>query len=469
MKDIIIKIGLGLLLLLVFPFNSFARTTAILIDRSGSMEGMSSVRSAKSMHKVSSELAQFLKQLQGDTVVIVPFAGKVFEKYVITEYNEEVESTLETLLVPVRGNTNITKVLGSLSSQDSGASMPDRVVIISDGLHNEGSSNEQLFEEISKVKERIKGKFYFLLLDENDRMSSLVNLFDTTSDLYLIKSLSDLYLEDLAVKNTSHQKMKCAKKVSVSNAVDKQTEDAGWSWLYILYILLLVLIVLLIATACEEILPVIISLKSMSSAAAIQASIFALYKFPPFLFKITHKLLSPKTIQFLEQNMPKEGLKRGVVVPANEKEEKALKLYKNQTGKDMCYKNGEPDFSKAAKYSVRLEGGLDSKIPNGVNTRANVSKAQDWAGRKMLSERRGRKMIADYVGKPLKEVTFEDYTRWKDDALNAGTPNHNPLTPHETIDGKSIMWVPKSIHDVVHHTGGTAFLKYVREFFNLNV
>ena len=86
----------------------------------------------------------------------------------------------------------------------------------------------------------------------------------------------------------------------------------------------------------------------------------------------------------------------------------------------------------------------------------------------MLKSKKGRSIIGRYVGKSPKDITVDDYTCWKDDMLNFGKPNHNPLTPHETIDGKYMQWVPKKYHDVswggFFHHGGVSLLKSIRNY-----
>ena len=115
-----------------------------------------------------------------------------------------------------------------------------------------------------------------------------------------------------------------------------------------------------------------------------------------------------------------------------------------------------------------MKGSLDKNIPETLDPRSKVFKAQEAARDQMLKSKKGRSIIGRYVGKSPKDITVDDYTCWKDDMLNFGKANHNPLTPHETIDGKYMQWVPKKYHDVswggVSHSGGVSLLKSIRNY-----
>lgn len=210
------------------------------------------------------------------------------------------------------------------------------------------------------------------------------------------------------------------------------------------------------------------------SAGTIQRLIALLYSYPKPLYYLIRSLLPSSFKTTIDKFMPKyEFIKRGIVIPRNDKEERTLREIKQTYGKKLVYKHGEPDFTPIAEYKVRLKGTLDSNIPPTPKPRTKVSIAQDNAGKQMISSRKGKKIIAKYLNKSIRSITMDDYYQWKDDALNIGTTNHNPKTPHETIDGLYIMWVPKKYHDVswngIAHTGGVSMLESIRTGFNKNL
>lgn len=472
MTNILMKFWLSITLVMISPFYLYAKTTTILIDCSGSMEGMSQVRKTKSMHKVSLELTMFLTRLQNDTICIVPFTDIPLGKYIVTEYCEDVKNHLNSILCPVKGNTNVEKALAYLRNKDYGEKLPNRIVIISDGLHNEGVSYERLFNEISILNKEIDGNFYFLLLDNKDKKNQLVDFFSKTRGLYLIKSLSEMSDIESISKTTVQQEDKNVKAHVNTSNLSKADENLKWQNIPFLRLILILLLLIVVYGIVKCFFLPLYALHKMSSAGAIQKAIFTLYNFPRPLFYFVYNHLPSKMTDYLTQNMPKyEDYCRGKVLDIRNKE--TLKMFREQTGKDMVYKNGEPDFTPAAKYKVKLIGGLNRNIPKGSDVRKKVSIAQENAARQMLGEQKGRKIIAGYVGKNPKDVTYEDFTCWKDDAKNIGKPNHTPLTPHETIDGMYIQWIPKKYHDVswggISHNGGVSMLKSIRNHFNLNV
>ena len=238
-----------------------------------------------------------------------------------------------------------------------------------------------------------------------------------------------------------------------------------WSLGLLLVALLVVGLVILIC----KISPLIIQ----SSAGAIQKAITFLYGLPNFLHKIIFKMLSKNMQKFLKETMPsKSNMKVGKVKASNVAQQRKLDEIRRITGKDLRYKNGEVDFTPVSAHQVKLPGSLDKCIPETLDPRSKVYKAQELAGNIMLESSEGRKKIARYVGKSQYKLTFDDYTAWKDDRLNIGRHNHNPLTPHETIDGKYIQWVPKKYHDAGNgwegfsHSGGVSLLKNIRTYLS---
>lgn len=247
-----------------------------------------------------------------------------------------------------------------------------------------------------------------------------------------------------------------------------------WLLSLIIAIAIAIYIIYLFAVLCKFIIPYLTQNLTRLSAGTIQRLIVLLYSCPKPMYYLIRSLLPSRINTIVDKFMPKyESIKRGVVIPRNDKEEQTLREIKQTYGKKLVYKHGEPDFTPVAEYKVRLKGTLDSNIPHTDKPRQKVSIAQDNAGKQMITSRKGRKIIAKYLHKSIRSITMDDYYQWKDDALNIGTTNHNPKTPHETIDGLYIMWVPKKYHDVswngIAHTGGVSMLESIRTGFNKNL
>lgn len=258
-------------------------------------------------------------------------------------------------------------------------------------------------------------------------------------------------------------------RVNIAEWTVAQEFDIPWM-LWFLWALVLFVVVLALKTAVDMVI-IILPLITLTSPGAMQGAICALYNMPNFLFNIVFKCLPSKLQTFLKTNMPKKSdFKVGKVQAMNVEQQKKLEEIRRKTGKYLRYKYGEVDFTPVAEYQVKLPGSLHDCIPDTLDPRSKVSKAQEIAGKRMLQSADGRKKIAKYLGKSTDNLTLDDFFAWKDDRLNIGKPNHNPFTPHETIDGKYIQFVPKKYHDAGNgwygfsHNGGVSLLKQIRVF-----
>lgn len=463
MKPYHIKRNLWLAcLLLLSSLLINATNTSFLVDVSGSMNGLSNDRTIQSLTKIRNELYNFLKSNKADSIQVITFTDKIIDSFSVIPNSIEIDSIIKIVSYPRKGNTNLASALDCLNTSNV-----DRIVIMSDGRHNIGS-----YTDVIKILETERfRKQYFFLLDESDFKTPLIKTIANTNYIKIIRSLSELYDDETLYQDS--EPIKVPQTIKPVESSDNHITFKNKSHLNFYNILFWIIIVLLIIL-CLYFLLKIFPLFTMVSAGAIQKAIFFLYNLPKPIFKIIFKSLPLKMTTFLKEYMPKyEDIKRGEVIPKNDIQKRTLDKWQELTGKRAKYKNGEPDFREVAEHIEKLKGSLDDNIPKGSDPRSDVSKAQDRAANQMLNSKMGRKKIADYVGKKPSDITYNDYTSWKDDALNLGKPNHNPKTPHETIDGKYIMWIPKQFHDVswggIDHYGGVSMLKSIRNYFDLNI
>lgn len=450
-----------------------ASNTTFLVDVSGSMDGLSKDRTAKSLYKVENEFKMYIDNNINDTVKIITFTDRIIDSFQITPHSTDLESLVKKISHPQKGNTDLMIALEKI-----GNSTANRVVIISDGRQNVGDFIN-IIEKLKLDRAKKNRKQYFLMLEESDLGTPLINEFSKSDYITIIRSLTELTYKDLKAQNEVQDKNTIPASVvdAESNTTESLNSDEYKQNISLFKIVICIIISLIILTCAYliiKLLVTILPLFKMDSAGAIQIGIAFLYNLPKPLFNLIFKALPPKMKTFLDKYMPKyDDLKRGEVVPKNDIQKQTLDDWEKKTGKRAKYKNGEIDFSDVAEYKEKLNGTLDDNIPKGSDPRTKVSKAQDRAAIQMLNRETGRKKIAEYVGKSPKEVTYNDYTSWKDDSLNNGKPNHNPKTPHESIDGTEIMWVPKKFHDVswggIDHNGGVSMLKSIRNYFGLNL
>lgn len=472
-KTITLRIIVLLLIPLLFSIVfSYASNTVVIVDGSGSVAGMSKTRPHNSIRMITAELTEYLSKLSAkDTVSLIHFTDRIQGIYTYAGYSKSIQAVIDSLRFIPKGNTDFSVALNALDE----ISRYRRVIIISDGLNNSGPSNDEICNRLKQIAENLKGEVYFLLLNEADSHNQIIQFVCDSENISLVRSLSDIpsystnsKLDNSTSDSTSNEGL-ISTEDNVTQASDtKSNSCCTFDWKYvkiILIVLLCIAIIALIGYLIYQFRPLFIP----ASAGAIQKAIFLLYNLPNGLFNIVFKILPESMRAFLTEIMPsKEAFKVGKVIPSSEQQAKALEAMQKETGKAMRYKNGEIDFKPVSKFQVKLKGSLDKNIPETLDPRSQVFKAQEAVRDQMLKSKKGRKTIGQYVGKSTKDITVDDYTCWKDDMLNFGKPNHNPLTPHETIDGRYIQWVPKKYHDVswggVSHSGGVSLLKSIRNY-----
>ncbi len=111
--------------------------------------------------------------------------------------------------------------------------------------------------------------------------------------------------------------------------------------------------------------------------------------------------------------------------------------------KGIEYKNGEPDFSKCAETTVKIDHMTENrrdyydnqKLEKGNFTQADIKCAEAW-----------NKQQKD--GKT--NWTQEDVSKWRDE---------NNFVWHERCDTKTMDLAPREIHEYFKHSGGCAECK----------
>lgn len=444
----------AILIILIFcnTFISFADNIVFFVDCSGSVAGLSANRNINSFPKIQNEIFEYINS-HTDTVTVIKFTDKCFDE---TSIHTRLQKPLS--FYPLKGNTNFDSALYYMTNSSKSNTF-DKIVFISDGLHNTGANIQVVIDKISNIDSKSKESLYFLQLDSIDYSNTLVSFFGRDSLLHLINSLTEL---DKIDSKCPTETISVLKEVKTDNNNSDVSDKTNISWLTISYWIILGIVILFCTIAAYYIIRLVyIPLRSMSSAALIQRAIIILYSLPEFLFKSIVSILPDKVKEFLSKNVPSYNLlDRGCVVPNNDIQKLLLEEHLTLTGKNLKYRGGEPDFSDISEYSSKLPGGLDNNIPKGSNVRQNVHLAQEKAGEIMLSDRKGRSILATHSNKNSKDVTMDDFWNWKNDPAN-------PKVPHESIDGTSIQFVPKRFHEGFRHTGGVSMLTSIRNHFNI--
>lgn len=438
---------------LLLSYDSAYASKIYLIDISGSIEGFSSVRAEHSLAFIKEELLSDINNWRADSkYLFITFTDTPSDPIVFSGQQQEEAKKYVLSLSIDRGNTDIASVLKKSMQYEN---QNDCVVLISDGMANIGDS-EALYTLIKDIANSLYlGKQYMLLLSENDLRTPLVREYSDNSNLYLIRSLSEVTEPscNMSLANEDTDSLCKISNIQVDSSKDTIC-DAGLT--HFLLISLLLILILLLIIFIIYISPAYIQ----TSAPKLLNIIHWMYTLPKPFFKIIYSILPKNLKAFLREYYPNyDDFRRGPCEPRNDKQRQMIEKYG-----PIKYKDGEPDFSPYAKGEANFPDGIGKYMdPN--NPAIDRSSVQDEAGRRMLNNPKMKRIISDYHKKSAKDLTMQDYYDWKDDVLNRGKPNFNPLVPHETPDGKSVIYVPQDLHDAFRHSGGISRIRDIRRAF----
>ena len=364
--------ALRIITLLLIPFlfsftSSNASNTVIVVDGSGSVAGMSQTRPHNSIRFITAELTDYLSKLSDkDTVSLIHFTDKIQGIYTYAGYNSSIKSVIDSLRFIPKGNTDFSVALNALN----GISDYHRVVFITDGLNNSGSTDDVICNRLKQISNTLNGEVFFLLLNEVDIDNPIIQLASKSEGITLVKSLSAIppfssqitIADEISDEKTDDSVLPTDKSVTQINDSNEKS-CCSFDWKYVNIALIVLLCIAVIALICYLIYQ-FWPLFAEAGAGAIQQAIFVLYNLPKGLFDIVFNVLPESMKAFLTEIMPsRDAFKFGEVIPASEQQAKALEAMRQETGKAMRYKNGEIDFSPVSKYKVKLRGSLDKNIP----------------------------------------------------------------------------------------------------------
>lgn len=247
----------AILIILIFcnTFISFADNIVFFVDCSGSVAGLSANRNINSLPKIQNEILEFIKS-HTDTVTVIKFTDKCFDKTTIYPTLREPIS-----FYPVKGNSNFDSALDYIT-KSSGNDDFDKIVFISDGLHNTEASIQVIIEKINNIDSKAKESLYFLQLDSIDCSNTLVSFFGTDSLLHLINSLTEL---DRIDSKGPIETISVLKEVKADIHTSHVSDKNNISWLTISYWIILSIAILFCTIAAYYIIRVVyIPLRLMS-------------------------------------------------------------------------------------------------------------------------------------------------------------------------------------------------------------
>ena len=438
-----------------------ASNTIILVDNSGSVAGMSSIRPHNSIRMITGELTDYLSKMAAeDTVSILRFTDRVFISQTFAGYSNNLQNAVDSLKYVPQGNTDISSALATVYN----IAAFQRVIIITDGLNNVGKSDTDICDELQSLALNVKGELYCLLLNEDDLSNAILTYADRADNIHLIRSLSEIPPFEKVI-----DAVPASETVAVPANADVEGRTFDWKWVWI--VLAILLAIALIALVCWLVYKYVI--QALSHRSVIPGVTPAL----PHLSGVDYSSGTP-----LNSDLGHWTDERGNSdYVFNKNAKPSSKNYGNpkgktfgEMGKDLGdpnpkvrFEKGEPVFRDPATKSgkpleVTFDEGIDQHIDKGKVIATNGGKVDRQRlheeAFKRLAEKLGVSVDELKVFKGDSEPVKRLMERWgcseEEVWRRCNNPHHIQRVFHEMKDGKTVQLVPRMYHDNVTHKGG---------------
>lgn len=403
-----------------------------LMDLSGSMTGLGSVRTDNVLDKMKADLKGTINWVPTNTdFVFIPFTEEISPYIQGTSEEKPVLIGHISNIDIMPGNTDIASAWErGLAELDS--TKVNYLFLLSDGYHNRGISKQEFYSTLhnwSNDNSNYDVEAYFVLLSPQYRTTEVAKIFDSTDRMQVVESMNIIRQTASAEADTA--------QISTTVSPVSSTSDKAFSWCWVWIALIILLIALLI---------------------------FLLTKLTPMLLND----LTPMSRYFNRHMKMLDGTPSHNGHWSGEKgnskwypdreyiptkghycnlDSKTWGKILDSYGIDgINFKKGVPDFSPVSKYPVKFNWGkeLSSKDLHKLVTSSERSALHETAYRQM-AKRYGFSSVDEL--KKIKEA--------------------QNLVPHERIDG-TIELVPRDIHDPVNHKGGiNVFQNYYKSKYKI--
>ena len=177
----------------MFAQTSRTEKRIYLVDLTGSMEGKGSVVTPNILQTVKDNLAATIDNIEDENteVIIVPFTDRVWESFSgrITDKQTIITGVKE--LKVLSGDTNIADAW-SYGTTLLDSTKINYLFLLTDGLHNNGPSKEELFDRLRSWEQISKGKYnyaFYVMLTPNAKETEICEIVDSTNNMWLIESM----------------------------------------------------------------------------------------------------------------------------------------------------------------------------------------------------------------------------------------------------------------------------------------
>lgn len=165
-----------------------------LVDLTGSMEGRGNVPTPNILPTVKDNLVETISNIEDlrTDILIVPFTNKIGSDIISGSIREK-ESILSSIrgLHTLPGDTNIADAWNyGVSQLDS--TKVNYLFLLTDGLHNNGPSKEELYNRLRSWGDSSKDKIayaFYVMLTPNAKESEICEIIDSTQNMWLIESM----------------------------------------------------------------------------------------------------------------------------------------------------------------------------------------------------------------------------------------------------------------------------------------
>ena len=179
----------------MFAQSPLTEKRIYLVDLTGSMEGRGNVPTPNILQTVKDNLEETISNIEDTAteIQIVPFTNKI-GKDIISGRISEKEYILSSIraLHTLPGDTNIADAWSyGISLLDS--TKVNYLFLLTDGLHNNGPTKEELFDRLKTWGSVAKGKYmyaFYVMLTPNAKESEICEIVDATENMWLIESMN---------------------------------------------------------------------------------------------------------------------------------------------------------------------------------------------------------------------------------------------------------------------------------------
>lgn len=429
-----------------------------LMDLSGSMTGLGSVRTDNVLDKMKADLKGTINWVPTNSdFVFIPFTedispyikGTSEEKPVLIGHISDID------IMP--GNTDIASAWArGLAELDS--TKVNYLFLLSDGYHNRGISKQEFYSTLhnwSNDNSNYDVEAYFVLLSPQYRTTEVAKIFDSTDRMQVVESMNIIRQTASAEADTA--------QISTTVSPVSSTSDKAFSWCWV-WIVLVILIIVLLTYLIIHYLPRIFNTIPSSPLNKINNTPIKQEKEPE----------NPEEPAgygyFVNKNL--FHLNKNYTIPNGNQHKNPLQKTSGDLGRDLGdyqpeikFKNGYPVFDRdGGTYNkkplfVEIDGGIGQYLKTeemqtgGKKNRMNLHIA---AFKKMSSkygidydELQVFKGNAEPVERLARKWSCSEEEVWE----KCKNPHKIMRVLHECEDCKTIQLVPWLYHHVDHNGG----------------